>query len=382
MTTRFRITRIDRYLFRQLLLSLIAVTGGLALLIWLTQSLRFVELVVNRGLSFGVFIQLTSLLTPSFIAVILPITTFIVVQFIYQRLSGDREITVMRAAGISPIGLARPALAVAGLAVVTGYLLNLWLVPASLSRFREFQWEIRNRIVAFLLQDGVFTSVNDDLTVYVRLREPDGTLRGIMVDDRRQRSAHAMILAESGRILEGPAGPRALLMNGTRQEIDRATGRLNILAFGENVIELSQTARAEAARARDMSEVSLSDLLDPPPGMAPARDLPRWRVEAHKRLATPLTAVSYALVALVAVLTGTFRRHGGLIRPALGVAAVVLLLATGLTLGNLAARNLALVPLLWVHALVPGAIAAWWLFGPWSNVLHGRAPGPATNAIT
>ena len=45
------VTRLDRYVFRQLFLALIAVTGGLAALIWLTQSLRFVELVVNHGLS-------------------------------------------------------------------------------------------------------------------------------------------------------------------------------------------------------------------------------------------------------------------------------------------------------------------------------------------
>ena len=32
-------------------------------------------------------------------AVILPITTFVVVQFIYQRLASDRELTVMRSAG-------------------------------------------------------------------------------------------------------------------------------------------------------------------------------------------------------------------------------------------------------------------------------------------
>jgi lipopolysaccharide export system permease protein len=44
------ITRLDRYVFRQLFWALIAVTGGLAALIWLTQSLRFVELVVNHGL--------------------------------------------------------------------------------------------------------------------------------------------------------------------------------------------------------------------------------------------------------------------------------------------------------------------------------------------
>ncbi len=97
-----RITRIDRYLFRQLLTALIAVTGGLVALIWLTQSLQFVELVVNRGLSLGVFLELTGLLIPSFIAVILPITCFVVTQFVYQRISGDRELTVMRSAGLSP----------------------------------------------------------------------------------------------------------------------------------------------------------------------------------------------------------------------------------------------------------------------------------------
>ena len=54
------ITRLDRYIFRQLLLALIAVTGGLTALVWLIQSLRFVELVVNHGLSLIVFAQLPS----------------------------------------------------------------------------------------------------------------------------------------------------------------------------------------------------------------------------------------------------------------------------------------------------------------------------------
>jgi len=81
-------TRLDRYVLRQLLAALLATTGGLAALIWLTQSLRFVAMVVDRGLSLRVFLQLTGLLIPSFVAVILPITTFVVIQFIYQRLAG------------------------------------------------------------------------------------------------------------------------------------------------------------------------------------------------------------------------------------------------------------------------------------------------------
>jgi lipopolysaccharide export system permease protein len=48
-------TLLDRYLFRQLALALLAVTVGLAALVWLTQSLRFIELVLDRGLSLAVF---------------------------------------------------------------------------------------------------------------------------------------------------------------------------------------------------------------------------------------------------------------------------------------------------------------------------------------
>jgi lipopolysaccharide export system permease protein len=355
--------RLDRYIFRQLLFALIAVTSGLTALIWLTQSLRFVELVVNHGLSFGVFLRLTALLIPSFVAVILPITTFVVVQFIYQRLAGDRELTVMRAAGLSPYALARPAIALAVLATLACYALNLWLVPATLSSFRDFEWEIRNRIAAFLVQEGVFTQVSDGLTVYVRSRAPDGTLQGILVSDERDKNAPATILAERGRMLEGPDGPRVLLINGSREEIDHQTGRLDILTFRENVVDLSDTTHRDTPRLLDISEASIPELLHPPANISQV-DRPRWAAEAYKRLSSPLTSLSYAFVAMLFSLTGTFRRQGGFVRPLVSIGTIVVLLALGLAVDNLAARHNVLIPLMWVEAALPGIICAWLLLGP------------------
>ncbi len=356
------VTWLDRYIFRQLLLALLAVTGGLTALIWLTQSLRFVELVVNRGLSLAVFVQLTSLLIPSFIAVILPITTYVVVQFVYQRLSGDRELTVMRAAGVSPFAMARPALTLALAVTVFGYVLNLWAVPATLTAFRQFQWEIRNHVVAFLLQEGVFTAVSENLTVYARTRDPDGTLHGILVEDGRDRNAHATIFAESGRLLEGPRGPRALLLDGSRQEIDHATSRLNTLTFEQNELDLAERATEEGVRPPDMADVSLAQLLNPT--LATPRDKAKWVAEGHKRMAGPLSSLSFCSVALLAVLRGTFRRHGGFIRPLVAVGSVVALLAFGLAINNLAARNNALIPMIGVQAVLPGVFCLWCLFVP------------------
>ena len=89
-----------------------------------------------------------------------------------------------------------------------------------------------------------------------------------------------------------------------------------------------------------MTEMSIAELLNPAAGPVQARDVPKLRVEAHRRLSAPLTAVSFTLVALVAVLMGTFRRHGGLLRPVIAVLAVVGLLALELMLTNLAAKQL------------------------------------------
>ena len=367
-------TQLDRYVFRQLAVALVAVTGGLVALIWLTQSLRFVELVVNRGLSLRVFLSLTGLLVPSFVATILPITIFVVVQFVYQRLAGDRELTVMRGAGLSDFALARPALGLAAIVVMICYVLNLWLVPLSYARFREYQFEIRNRIAAFLLQEGVFTQVSDNLTVYVRTRDPDGTLRGILVDDARQPNAHATILAQSGRLLPTQGAPRGRLENGSREELDRTTGRLNVLTFTENTIDLDQGTKPEDQRFRDSTEMSISELLHPWNGTSMERDWPKLIAEAHRRMAAPLTAMSYTLVALVSVLMGGFRRHGGILRPIGAILSVVGLLALGLGMNNLAARDSALVPLIWLHAILPGLVCAWLLFVP------ARAPRRAIAA--
>ena len=356
-----RLTRVDRYILRQLLGSLVAVTGALVALIWLTQSLRLVELVVNRGLSLRVFLQLSGLLVPNFIAVILPITTFVVVLFVYQRLSGDRELTVLRGAGLSQFSLARPALMLAAISTAAGYLLNLWLVPLSSEAFKEYQFELRNKVAAFLLQEGVFTPISDQLTVYVRSRDTDGTLRGIMVEDDRQSNSRSTILAETGRLVATGNTPRVLLDNGSREEIDAKTGRLNVLTSEQDTIDLASNGKGDEQRFRDVSEMSMQELLNPYPS-APPSEAAKMIIEAHKRLSQPLTAASFTMIGLLAVLAGGFRRGGNIVRPLAAVFGLVGLIGLGLAVPSVATRHLALIPLIYVEAILPGLLCAWVLF--------------------
>ena len=364
--------RIDRYIFRQLALALLAVTLGLAALVWLTQSLRFIELVLDRGLSFRVFLELTGLLLPGFFGLILPITTFVVVLFTYVRLAGDRELVVMRAAGLSNAQLSRPAIGIALLSMALCFMLNLWLTPISQQAFRDWQAEIRDEMAGLLLQDGVFTSLGGDLTIYARARQGADQLFGILVHDTREPGAPVTIIAEAGLLTVTAAGPRVTLFNGERQQMSLGTDpdgrpepRLTILSFRENSLDLARTGQRNGERTRNIHERTLAELLDPEPGVS-ERDRQRFLAEAQQRLASPFTALGYTLLALAVALTGEFRRFGGMLRLAIGCGIMVGLIAIGLTFGNAAARDPRLLGLAWLHAVLPGLVAIWVL---------ARAPG-------
>src|SRR5437764_8048991 len=161
------ITSLDRYILRQCLSVTLFVTAALSAAVWLAQSLRLIDLIVNRGLSVEVFLYLALLILPRFFDIVLPIGAFIAVLFIFNRLISESELVVMRAAGLSPLTLARPVLVLAGIAFLVLLSLSAYFLPASNREFKDLQFEIRNRFVSALLQEGAFTTISDKLTIYV-----------------------------------------------------------------------------------------------------------------------------------------------------------------------------------------------------------------------
>jgi lipopolysaccharide export system permease protein len=230
-----------------------------------------------------------------------------------------------------------------------------------LSAFRNYEFEIRNQIAAFLLEPGVFTPVADNVTVYVQARGQDNGLHGIIIEDSRDATAPATILARTGQLMSNAQGPVVLLQNGSREQIDPKTGRLDVLTFKRNILSLAQAAKAGTPDMTDSAEAPLTELLHPSTSLNPA-ERGKWLVEAQRRLAAPLAAISYTLIGLLATLSGIFRRHGGLVRPIGAVVAVTLLVALSLGVNNLAARSPTLLPLIWAAVVLPGLIAALFLF--------------------
>src|SRR6266581_1996896 len=178
-------TSLDRYILRQCFTMMIFVTAALSAAVWLAQSLRLVDLIVNRGLSVALFSYMALLILPRFLDIVLPIGAFIAVLFVFNRLTSESELVVMRAAGLGPLVLARPVFMLAGLAFVVLMSLSAYFLPASNREFKDLQFEIRNRFVSALLQEGAFTTISDKLTIYFAGRNERGEVIGLLINDDR-----------------------------------------------------------------------------------------------------------------------------------------------------------------------------------------------------
>lgn len=350
---------ITRYILGQLVTATIFVTLALTFAIWLTQSLRLIDYIVNRGLPASTFLTFVGLLLPSFLGVVLPVAAFVAALFIYHKLAMDSEMVVMRAAGLSQMQLARPAILLALLVTLVVYAISLYFLPASFRQFKDLQNEFRNDLSAVLLQEGVFTAINKDITVYVRERSADGELRGILVHDNREADRPVTMMAERGALVPSEAGPRVVMENGNRQQVERGTGRFSLLYFDRYTIELNDFGEISRSRWREPKERFLPELLWP----SDSRDDQRYRqelvAEGHQRLVGPLYTIVFVLIGMAALLAGEFNRRGQAKRVLAAVACVAALEGLSLALSDLASRSAAAVPAMYAAVVIAGGISVY-----------------------
>jgi lipopolysaccharide export system permease protein len=347
-----RMTRLDRYTLRQSLSMMLFVTAALSAAVWLAQSLRLVDLIVNRGLSVEMFLYLALLILPRFLDVVLPIGAFIAVLFVFNRLTSESELVVMRAAGLGPVALARPVFALSGIAFLILMSFSLYLLPAGNRAFKDLQFEIRNRFISALLQEGTFTTISDKLTVYIDGRDARGQVTGLLINDDRNPQQPVTLMAERGAFVDDGKGSRVIMLNGSRQRFDRATGKLSVLTFDRYTLDFSMLQGAPEARWREPEERYLPDLFAPPAGLDSATRN-SFLVEGNQRIVVPLSVFSFAMIPLACLLPGEFNRRGQLRRVLLAIALAFLFQATDLATKNLASRHPAAIPLMYLIDLLP-----------------------------
>tara|TARA_A100001037_G_scaffold306628_1_gene353439 strand:+ start:2623 stop:3750 length:1128 start_codon:yes stop_codon:yes gene_type:complete len=351
-------SRLTRYILRELGLPVLFISVALVGVIWLTQSLRFVDLIVNRGLSPSHFLYLTVLLLPGIFAVILPVALLCGVLFTYHRLSFDSEIIVMKAAGLSQRALAVPAIIMALIVTIATYGLTLYLQPLGFRTFKDQQFTIRHNYASVLIREGTFNNVIKGVTVYVRERH-GGELLGILVHDSREPEKAITVMAERGTLVQTAEGPRFVMENGNRQERHRDSDQLSLLYFDRYALDLALIAESPESRWREPGERYISELLFPGDSEAADYYRDKLRAEAHKRFVSPLYCIAFVLIALAAILSGEFDRRYEWRRILYAAAGSVAVQVVGISLVPIVATTPGLSFLLYLNVILASCAALW-----------------------
>jgi lipopolysaccharide export system permease protein len=311
---------------------------------------------------------------------LLPIGLFAAMLFTYNRLMADSELIVLRAAGLGPAQLARPAFLLTGAVVLVGYVLTLVFMPLSYREFKDLESDFRSDYSAVLLREGAFNTVSDGITVYIRAREPNGELRGIIVHDNRSKAQTVTIMAERGLLAQSEEGPRVIMVNGNRQLVERDTGKLSLLYFERYSVDIGRpgTTATTETRWREPRERFIHELLFPGNSDMDRAHFNRLRAEGNSRITAPLYGLAFALIALAALLSGDYNRRGQGRRILAAILAVVIVQSGAVAVNGLAARSAVFLPLIYVNLLVPLMLAAWWLFRRGRRRRIAWAPEPAS----
>lgn len=354
--------RLDRYMLGQITSPFIFFVLVFTGIIWLTQSLRVIDTVVNNGQSARVFLEFTVLLLPMVLSIVLPISAFAATLYAINRLFGDSEITVMLAAGMSGTALLRPV-AIFGAGVILVLLvITVLLMPTAQREMRGRITEIRADVAAAFLKEGEFQNPTSGVTVYIREIAAAGEMLGIFVHDARDPEQVVTYTAEKAYLLRANDEARLVMFEGTAQSVQGPLDEsLSILSFDQLSYDLTQFAGSDEVRLSKPSELYLPRLLTITEEEALPRKVGEFRAEAHEALSGPLYALALPMLAVAVVVGAGFRRQGFAGRITLAVIAAVLLRLAGFAAKGAATAAAPLVPLIYLPPIAAVVVAIWYL---------------------
>lgn len=290
-----RLLILFRYLVREVLLTLAAVSAVLLLIILGGRFIGLFQDVAEGSLSLDFLWTLLILQFPSVLELILPLGFFLSVMLTYGRLYQENEIGVLLACGFSPNKLL-------GYTLITGMLVaalvasfSLWLTPLSESKAAQILDEQKQRVDFSTIQPGRFQSFSGGQVVYTEaLTDSKTRMHNVFLSQQVKgkdgKARTAVFKAELGyQYLDEKTGSRYLVLeNGSRTEGRAGQGDFSLLTFERYAVRMSEQKSAPISyKVRQLPTATVF-----------ASDKPAYQAAAQWRLSLPLMVIVVTLIAV------------------------------------------------------------------------------------
>lgn len=301
MSAGARISRLDRYLFRETAVPFALAFCFTVVMVFLFQSQRLLGAALGLGLTAIDLLVIFFAALPPLLVLIIPLAVLLAVMIGMSRLAMDRELIAFGAAGTAPSRLARAPVVLGALVSLAALPVAHFAEPRGLAMLRERLLDVGLRNASRAIRPGTFNEDFTGLAFYAGSSQRGGALEDMLLYDERDPTQPILIVAETGRLL--PQSGKSLLLELTHGEMHFGVGR------ERDRYERAQFDRARlgidaereiGSRMRFVSEISMMSSAEL---RAVAASEPPWssygrRVEKvyWRRFALPLMAVVFALL--------------------------------------------------------------------------------------
>lgn len=358
--------QLDRYLFREFAQATFA---ALVILLMVSLGGVFADVLgdIARGrVPAGMMLSQLGLTLIRYLPLILPLGMMLGLLLAVGRLYRDSEMPVLTSIGVGPRRLLKPLLMLVLPVVALIGLCSLWLGPWA-QRTSDVMIAAANRsLLVTGLEPGRFTELpGGDGVVYVGAMSNDGTQLNRIFVYRQDGDRLDVTTARTGSLGFESASERFLtLKEGFRVEGPLNAGRdYRLMRYASNELRLPE---GEKERREDDPEALPTSALF-------GDDRPEAGAQLHRRIAPPLLALAFALLAVPLARSSPRQARYG--RIMLGF------------LAYLVGMNLMLLGTDWLgDGKLPMALGLWWLvlpllgFAAWLYLNDGRLKRPGRRA--
>jgi lipopolysaccharide export system permease protein len=310
---------VDRYLLRELVPPFLLGVLVFTFLLLMSQVLRLMELIVNKGVEVGTILRLVVYLLPSILVLTVPMSVFLSTVVTFGRLSADNELTALKTGGYSLLRLSFPV----AIFAVAGWALSSWLIisalPAGNQAFRVSMFDIVRTKASVGLREKIFNDDFDGLVIYINSipQTANPVMEGIFISDARPEKHQPpgdpiTIVAARGWLVADPGSDRIVfrLENGGMHIISRDLTTYQHSDFRTHDLQLSlgDDSGESLSLPKGLREMTLGELRAK---IVEYRKLgvEQWAplVEIHKKFSIPFAAL---ILGFLGVAMGVLFRRG------------------------------------------------------------------------
>ncbi|WP_374764669.1 LPS export ABC transporter permease LptF [Yunchengibacter salinarum] len=258
------LSRLDRYVLRQVMTPMLITLGIAALLLILERMLRLFDFVVNEGGPVGVVFRMLANLTPHYMGLALPVGLFLGVLLAFRKMSLNSEYDAIVASGIGLPRLMRPLLLLSLLLVAINMALVGWVQPHSRYAYRGLVFDLRSGALGASIRVGEFVEVGDNMVLRIEESRNQGAdLYGVFLERRDERGSMS-VTAERGGFYATDNDQTVLLrlFNGMLVDLNESQEKPRVLTFDEQDLAIDlPTSTPFRSRGGEEREITLPELM-------------------------------------------------------------------------------------------------------------------------